>query len=31
MPAIITLLGYNPLPEGKTLAERLVRTGRRWA
>ena len=25
MPAIIAFLGYNPLPEAKTLAERLVR------
>lgn len=25
MPAIIQFLGYNPLPEAKTLAERLVR------
>ena len=25
MPAIIRFLGYNPLPEGKTLGERLVR------
>jgi transcriptional regulator with XRE-family HTH domain len=24
MPAIITFLGYNPLPETMTLAERLV-------
>jgi DNA-binding transcriptional regulator YiaG len=25
MPAIIGFLGYNPLPEAKTLAEQLVR------
>ena len=25
MPAIIRFLGYNPMPEGKTWAERLVR------
>ena len=25
MPAIIRFLGYNPLPEAKTLAEQLVR------
>jgi transcriptional regulator with XRE-family HTH domain len=25
MPAIIRFLGYNPLPEGKTWGERLVR------
>ncbi|MCW5982727.1 MAG: helix-turn-helix transcriptional regulator [Bryobacteraceae bacterium] len=25
MPAILRFLGYNPLPEGKTLAEKLVR------
>jgi transcriptional regulator with XRE-family HTH domain len=27
MPAIIRFLGYNPLPEAKTLAEQLVRRG----
>jgi predicted transcriptional regulator len=26
MPAIIRFLGYNPLPEAKSLAEQLVRT-----
>jgi hypothetical protein len=25
MPAIIQFLGYNPLPEAKTVAEPLVR------
>jgi hypothetical protein len=25
MPAIIAFLGYSPLPEGKTLAEKIVR------
>jgi hypothetical protein len=25
MPAIIQFLGYNPLPEAKSLAEQLVR------
>jgi len=25
MPAIIVFLGYNPLPQGMTYAERLVR------